>query len=367
MSRIVSDTDMSPLQKRLLATYMNALDEQEAVEEEPPEPPAPPPPAAPASPQQSTPSKSRSDVYAKKMGDLLLKGWRMLGENCPETGEVPLMQHPTSGRKFSIATGRYTDEMAKAEEPEPTPPPAAPVASAPPPQLAPPAPIPAAAIAPPPPPPAAKRPGKSDQDLWCENMSALMLKGWKMLNETCPVTEAVPLMGQPKTGRKFSVAIGKFVDEIDEPVSESAPAPASPAVEELPVAALKSSPVAVEPLPRPGVSDVVPSPTPLPPAPNVRGRPVTEDAHYWAQAAVPAAPAAMPAALAAAPQAAAPPCDCLVQLGGTAGVLAMHLSNTTAQLAAAHSPPPVALLDAISQIADTMMKVGLAQRALSGA
>jgi hypothetical protein len=45
------------------------------------------------------------------MGELLLKGWRMLGEDCPLTGEVPLMQHPTSGRKFSIAAGQYTDEM----------------------------------------------------------------------------------------------------------------------------------------------------------------------------------------------------------------------------------------------------------------
>ena len=45
------------------------------------------------------------------MGELLLKGWKMLGENCPATGEVPLMQHPVSGRKFSIAAGKYTDEM----------------------------------------------------------------------------------------------------------------------------------------------------------------------------------------------------------------------------------------------------------------
>eukprot|EP00962_Isochrysis_galbana_P026150 scaffold8100_cov117-Isochrysis_galbana.AAC.3 len=45
------------------------------------------------------------------MGDLLLKGWRMLGEDCPLTGEVPLMQHPTSGRKFSVSAGQYTDEM----------------------------------------------------------------------------------------------------------------------------------------------------------------------------------------------------------------------------------------------------------------
>ena len=125
--------DLSPLQARLLATYMNALDEQEANDEaeaeaeeeaveeaplpassrEPSQSRAPVPAsssgAAPVAPV-SKPAPNRSDLYAKTMGDLLLKGWKMLGENCPETGEVPLMQHPSSGRKFSIATGRYTDE-----------------------------------------------------------------------------------------------------------------------------------------------------------------------------------------------------------------------------------------------------------------
>ena len=134
--------DMSPLQARLLKTYMSALDEQEQGKDDDDddeyvrEPPPPPPPKAVA------PTKSRSDLYAKTMGDLLLKGWKMLGENCPETGEVPLMQHPTNGRKFSIATGRYTDEQAEAVAADATPaaapapppappPPAAAVASAP--------------------------------------------------------------------------------------------------------------------------------------------------------------------------------------------------------------------------------------------
>ena len=38
-------------------------------------------------------------------------------------------------------------------------------------------------------------------------------RGWKMLGEHCPVTGSVPLM-QNKAGRKYSVAVGKFVDEI---------------------------------------------------------------------------------------------------------------------------------------------------------
>ena len=65
---------------------------------------------------------ARAPIYAKKMA-ALLKGWKMLGENCPETGDVPLMQHPTNGRKFSIATGKYTDEMTKSP-PAPAPAPA---------------------------------------------------------------------------------------------------------------------------------------------------------------------------------------------------------------------------------------------------
>eukprot|EP00967_Tisochrysis_lutea_P004958 scaffold5880_cov32-Tisochrysis_lutea.AAC.8 len=60
-------------------------------------------------------SSARADLYSKKMGELLLKGWRMLGEDCPLTGEVPLMQHPATGRKFSIAAGQYTDEMECSE------------------------------------------------------------------------------------------------------------------------------------------------------------------------------------------------------------------------------------------------------------
>ena len=56
-------------------------------------------------------ASQRADLYSKKLGELLLKGWTMLGENCPMTGEVPLMRDPKSGRSYSIACGQYTDEM----------------------------------------------------------------------------------------------------------------------------------------------------------------------------------------------------------------------------------------------------------------
>ena len=48
----------------------------------------------------------------------------MLGDNCPATGRVPLMRHPTNGRSFSVATGQYVDEMGAAPSPPAAPAPA---------------------------------------------------------------------------------------------------------------------------------------------------------------------------------------------------------------------------------------------------
>ena len=56
--------------------------------------------------------KKESDVWCDKISELMLKGWTMLGENCPYTGAVPLMQHPQTKRKFSVATGRYIDDSS---------------------------------------------------------------------------------------------------------------------------------------------------------------------------------------------------------------------------------------------------------------
>ncbi|KAG8467125.1 hypothetical protein KFE25_000441 [Diacronema lutheri] len=73
-------------------------------------------------------NRKRRDVQSQKMSELLLKGWKMLGEHCPETGEVPLMQQPKSGRKFSVAIGKFIDELDRCEE---QPAPAAPTAPSP--------------------------------------------------------------------------------------------------------------------------------------------------------------------------------------------------------------------------------------------
>ena len=208
--------DSDEISARLLSTYQTALEESQGRS------PAKTPAAAKPPPTPTSSARKRSDLYSKKMGELLLKGWKMLGENCPATGEVPLMQHPVSGRKFSIAAGKYTDEMVldggEADEEEDdeyalVAPPAAPSPPA--------APAPAAddddfdALAPLSKADEARRAADRKQsDEWCAAMSALMLKGWKMLGDNCPITGRVPLMQHPTNERKFSVAANKYLDEM---------------------------------------------------------------------------------------------------------------------------------------------------------
>ncbi len=202
----------------------------------------------------------RADLYSKKVGDLLLKGWKMTAQPCPITSDVPLMQHPTSGRLFSIAVGKYTDEMdadalhaaSTAAPPAPTPASAdargqqQPIAASPSspadadadaPAAVATAAAPAAAV--PAAPSASTRVEKKESDVWCDRMSELMLKGWKMLGENCPHTGAVPLMQHPTTKRKFSVATGRYIDEVV--VGAAALAAATPA------AARAAAPAAARP------------------------------------------------------------------------------------------------------------------------
>ena len=62
--------------------------------------------------------RKQGDEWSKQLSELMLKGWKMLGENCPETGTVPLMQHPQTGRKFSVALNKYVDELTPAADAE---------------------------------------------------------------------------------------------------------------------------------------------------------------------------------------------------------------------------------------------------------
>ena len=104
--------------------------------------PAPAPatsPRAPA-PEPAPPADgavlSSSEISAQ-LSDLLLKGWRMLEEECPVTTACPLMLEKKTGRKFSVALQKYMDELGGEAEPEPEPAPAAVPAPAPQPQAAP--------------------------------------------------------------------------------------------------------------------------------------------------------------------------------------------------------------------------------------
>ena len=63
-----------------------------------------------ASAEVKSTSQTKSDKWGKEIASLMFKGWRMLSEHCPETGDVPLMQAPNETRKYSVATGKYYDD-----------------------------------------------------------------------------------------------------------------------------------------------------------------------------------------------------------------------------------------------------------------
>lgn len=169
---------------------------------------------------------------SKEIGELLLQGWRMIDQACPVTGAVPLMQHPVNQRKFSVAVGKYTDELGSTEaeaapmaveSTEDTPTNVGQIQST----AAHFGAATGASLSAPPvgwagahdgvEPPATSEPDRpsrrDDDDAWCKTMGDLMLQGWTMLAEHCPATGAVPLMQHPRSRRKFSVATGRYIDE----------------------------------------------------------------------------------------------------------------------------------------------------------
>lgn len=139
-----------------------------------------------------------SDECSAEIGTLLMQGWTMLGETCPVTNAVPLMQD-TNGRKYSVALGAYLDELEDKDK-------------------------------------STERDANVDStEVACEKektnttrlrraiksndecskeIGTLLMQGWTMMGETCPITNAVPLM-QDKSGRKYSVALGMYLDELE--------------------------------------------------------------------------------------------------------------------------------------------------------
>ena len=67
-------------------------------------------PPSPAEMRELEEKRRRSDEMSAKMSDMLLRGWKMLNEYCPETGDVPLMQN-REGRKYSVALEKFIDEI----------------------------------------------------------------------------------------------------------------------------------------------------------------------------------------------------------------------------------------------------------------
>ena len=190
----------------------------------------------PARPLQSHTVHIRRERQSALISEKLLQGWKMLSEACPQTEECPLMEEPGTGRKWSAATERFVDQgNTSGESPQRasrasfSPAPVSPARSAesdtsevetrigsdyP----APESPVLQAQGLWRPPTAAEQREIDERQkrsDEWSRQMSRMMLQGWKMLDLHCPVTGEVPLMEEPRTGRKYSVATGSFVLEED--------------------------------------------------------------------------------------------------------------------------------------------------------
>mmetsp|Transcript_12113 Transcript_12113/g.19718 ORF Transcript_12113/g.19718 Transcript_12113/m.19718 type:complete len:457 (-) Transcript_12113:108-1478(-) len=184
-----------------------------------PEDKEPEPVVAPVVQKESDRKKGQTDeglfavnTISKNIGDRLMQGWTMLAEECPVTHRCPLMQDPKTKRKYSAALDRFIDEnnggkdenkpLNQPETAETTPPVV----------------------------PAKVRDTKisinnvdSTDDI-SKRIGDLLLKGWTMLDEECPVTHACPLMQDPSTKRKFSAALNRFTDEPTPVVSNKAAA-----------------------------------------------------------------------------------------------------------------------------------------------
>ena len=192
------------------------------------------------------------EAYAE-MSKRLLGGWTMLNEHCPISG-FPLLRK--DGVTWSVRCNMEVKTAKGAPKATLAPSPAPPATA--------PAPAPTTLAErlrqhavpefaegevdlrmpkPEPEPTASASGGPNGAVISSDDISAqlsdLLLKGWRMLEEECPVTGACPLMLQKSTGRKCSVAMQKFVDEFEAPAAEPAVASSAAAA---PVAAAAAAP-----------------------------------------------------------------------------------------------------------------------------
>lgn len=142
------------------------------------------------------------NVLTKRINERLLKRWTMLAEECPVTHACPLLREPDTNRLYSAALDEFVDAQ-KPEQP--------PVQKA--------------------PEPITKesnngddydieynnplfKPAEDDSEQQAKRLSQRLVQGWVMLDEECPVTGRCPLMEEPNSGRKYSAALDKFLDEF---------------------------------------------------------------------------------------------------------------------------------------------------------
>ena len=155
-----------------------------------------------------------ADETRREASRLLLGGWRMLAEACP-VSEFPLFEK--GGKLWSVRLGMPAGRAQDGAGALPGPPShvadAAPEASS-----------------------KAQADVGADADADAQGEAASerigekLLAGWTLLQDACPVTRACPLMRDPRSGRLWSPALGKYVDEVPgfEGLGGGASAPAAP-------------------------------------------------------------------------------------------------------------------------------------------
>lgn len=87
-------------------------------------------PAASAPAPSPAPARASSDVVSKRLGEKLLRGWRMLGDTCADCN-VPLMQAKDDRRTHCVSCERFFDPAGAAVVPSSAPAAAAAAAAAP--------------------------------------------------------------------------------------------------------------------------------------------------------------------------------------------------------------------------------------------
>ncbi|GBG25052.1 Hypothetical Protein FCC1311_012692 [Hondaea fermentalgiana] len=163
---------------------------------------------------QAAPSKGTTkpeippmDVMTKRINERLLKRWTMLADECPVTFACPLLQDPETKRKYSPALDAFVDEdptpqaqetpEVKAETTTTTTTTTTTMRAS---ELN---------------PLFGGEDDDEDSSLQAKRLSQRLVQGWVMLDEECPITGKCPLMEEPNTGRKYSAALDKFIDEVE--------------------------------------------------------------------------------------------------------------------------------------------------------